>query len=325
MKMSKKISKKLIVSTLSTVMGVSLVGAISGTVAWYQYSTRSTVSFVGTSVASSKNLLISFNRDNNDAYANDLTRASSFLAPITSGAMLADDGLPEHFKAQPIYQHFDYSKWINAETGSYVQFDLFLKYNQINELGAEVPATEQKSVYLTDLLIRQHNADTHSDISDAVRVHVASENTNMLLSKKGETINVNGALDLNGDHVADKTQPIYSFYSQEEIDAIPTGTYGNGTQTAYKLDEVDPDIDSNGILSNGTVLGTLFSKAAHLSQGADLLRDIEICLGHQPYHLVSGVVDQGSKLCLGDRDSGKASVSVLEKLDHVLISDGRAA
>ena len=93
MKTKKMISKKLIVSALSTTMGVSLVGAISGTVAWYQYSTRSTVSYVGTSVATSENLLVSLTE--NGTYHNDIghsevasaLQSHTELAPVTTGAM----------------------------------------------------------------------------------------------------------------------------------------------------------------------------------------------------------------------------------------------
>ena len=93
MKKSKMISKKLIISALSTGMGVSLVGAITGTVAWYQYSTRSTVSFVGTSLASSKNLLISFDNSDydNDLSDNELFLKAAFIQQISDGKILMRD------------------------------------------------------------------------------------------------------------------------------------------------------------------------------------------------------------------------------------------
>ena len=273
--MSKKISKKLIVSALSTGMGVSLVGAITGTVAWYQYSTRSTVSFVGTSVGTSENLLVSLDNisykhdlDHNDV--SDSLLGDTTLAPVTSGNIAKDEAL-HGFKAQPIYQHFDYDQWVAAEGDAYVQFDLYLKLNMLNEQGQEVPVNEQRNVYLSDLVIRQHTADPKSDISDAVRVHLSTNDSKTLLSKKGETIDVHGELDLNGDHIADKTKPIYSFYSQDEIAAIPTGTYGAGTQEAYDFEhEVKPTPDAQGVLSGGKVLGTLYSRAVKPANGTDV-------------------------------------------------------
>ena len=274
MKKSMKISKKLIVSALSTGMGVSLVGAITGTVAWYQYSTRSTVSFVGTSVGTSENLLVSLD---NVAFDNDLTHTEvatalgdTTLAPVTTGAIAANGDLPEHFKAQPIYQHFDYNQWVNASSDQFVQFDLYLKLNMMDDNGQEVPVNEQRNVWLSDLVIRQHNGDTQLDISDAVRVQLHTNDANMLLSKKGENINVHGELDLNGDGISDKTKPIYSFYTPEEIAAIPTGTYGAGTQAAYDIDDVKPNVDAQGNLSGGQVLGTLYSSAVIPAQNTDV-------------------------------------------------------
>ena len=274
MKKSMKISKKLIVSALSTGMGVSLVGAITGTVAWYQYSTRSTVSFVGTSVGTSENLLVSLN---NVDYDHDLTHdqiatalGDTTLAPVTSCDMGAEAALPEHFKAQPIYQHFAYNQWVDAENNAFVQLNIYLKLNKLNEQGQEVPIDEQRNVYLSDLLIRKDKADTeHSDISDAVRVQLHTNDADILLSKKGETINVNGELDLNGDDNLDTVEPIYSFYDQDDLAALTTGTYGFGTQTAYEINNVKPIADAHGALSGGKVLGTLYSRAVKPAAGPD--------------------------------------------------------
>ena len=44
-----KFNKKLVVATLSTALGLGIVGSITGTVAWYQYSTRATTSIIGSS------------------------------------------------------------------------------------------------------------------------------------------------------------------------------------------------------------------------------------------------------------------------------------
>ena len=296
MKKSMKISKKLIVSALSTGMGVSLVGAITGTVAWYQYSTRSTVSFVGTSVGTSENLLVSLD---NSHFDNDLTDSEvatalgdTTLAPVTTGNIARDGALPEHFKAQPIYQRFGYEQWVDADANAYIQFDLYLKLNMLDENGDEVPVNEQRNVYLSDLLIRQNKADTQSDISDAVRVQLATNEANVLLSKKGETIDTHGELDLNGDGIADKTKPIYSFYTQEEIDAIPTGTYGAGTQSAYVIEDVAPTPNAQGVLSGGEVLGTLYSRAVVPALGEDVsdgtyFTDPDLA----PAHVATGTAD----------------------------------
>ena len=276
-----KISKKLIVSALSTGMGVSLVGAITGTVAWYQYSTRSTVSFVGTSVGASENLLVSLNA--NSGFKNDLNHTEiatalgdTTLAPITTGNIAKGDALPANFKAQPIYQKFDYSEWINADASSYVQFTVYLRLNKMNNQGQEVPVEDERTVYLTGLVIQDDANNTKSDISDAIRVHLHSEREDMLLSKKGETINVHGKLDLNRDTKLDTDQPAYSFIDYDPNDAID---YGAGTQEAYKLDGVKPT-ETDGQLSGSHYFGTfnsaqlvVFEENQDFENGVDYYED----------------------------------------------------
>ena len=239
-------------------MGVSLVGAISGTVAWYQYSTRSTVSFVGTSVATSENLLVSLTGDEND-FVNDLSHSAvalragnTQLAPITTGAIDEDDDLPAAFKAQPIYQKFGYDNWLNANASSYVQFTVYIKLNKMNSNGQSVAVEEQRKVFLSDLLIQNDNNNLVGDISDAIRVHLKAEHENMLLSKTGDDTDVNGKLDLNGDGKLDTADAAYSFIDYNENNAV---AYGDGVQKAYELDDVKD-------MAGGHYLGTLNSPKA---------------------------------------------------------------
>ena len=53
-----KLNKKMIIPAFALLAGASLVGSISGTIAWYQYSTRTNVSYIGTSAGSIGNLQI---------------------------------------------------------------------------------------------------------------------------------------------------------------------------------------------------------------------------------------------------------------------------
>ena len=50
--------KKVAVSTMALAMGAALVGSISGSIAWYQYSTRSTVSYSGASAHCTESLQV---------------------------------------------------------------------------------------------------------------------------------------------------------------------------------------------------------------------------------------------------------------------------
>ena len=53
-----KLNKKIIVPALSLLAGASLVGSVSGTIAWYQYSTRANVSYIGSSAGTIGNLQV---------------------------------------------------------------------------------------------------------------------------------------------------------------------------------------------------------------------------------------------------------------------------
>ena len=56
--MKTNIFSKVAVTMMTVALGAGIVGSISGTVAWFQYSTRSTVSFTGTSAHCTENLQI---------------------------------------------------------------------------------------------------------------------------------------------------------------------------------------------------------------------------------------------------------------------------
>ena len=54
-------NKRIIVPTLAMIMGAGLVGSISGTVAWYQYSTRAQIGMLGMSIGVDRYLQVAFN------------------------------------------------------------------------------------------------------------------------------------------------------------------------------------------------------------------------------------------------------------------------
>ena len=57
--MKKSALIKISISALAICTTASIVGAITGTVAWFQYSTRAQVAYTGTTVHCSQNLRIS--------------------------------------------------------------------------------------------------------------------------------------------------------------------------------------------------------------------------------------------------------------------------
>ena len=68
--------KKLAVSTMAVAMGAALVGSISGSIAWYQYSTRSTVSYSGASAHCTESLQVRLYEDAVAAVATKSTDTS---------------------------------------------------------------------------------------------------------------------------------------------------------------------------------------------------------------------------------------------------------
>lgn len=161
-----KLNKKIAVPFLSTVMGLSLIGGVGGAVAWYQYNSRVTASFIGTSVANTGVLQIGqkvteadpvsgdpvekivWGRDLNTASITGSTNDNK-LAPVTFGALLDDNNpdheskhfvgrLPEKAYTNPEAgkgpytvkndQNVDVDNWNPATAGKeYVQFDVYLR------------------------------------------------------------------------------------------------------------------------------------------------------------------------------------------------------
>ncbi len=259
-------------ASISSVAGMSLVGSIFGTVAWYQYSTRATASIMGSDASVSENLQITLGDGTTGAnWKTDLTRNDIYnyvkkttgndmafaVKPCTNvgteekNYVLGSEDALGTFYSHPVYQYADYSSWntVTEAAGNYVTFPLSFKV--VANDKASFP-TEGLSLYLDDLKIVQ-SGDTGKDISDAVRVHFSSTEKNLLLSKKGGQIATHGPLDLNGDGSNDKEMNKYDF----DTDAKEL-TYGatSSTQTSFKLDDVKPT-DANGKLTGSKELGKI--------------------------------------------------------------------
>ena len=85
---------KIIIPAAALAMGIALVGSVSSTLAWYQYSTKAQAAFIGTSVGQSENLEI---QKADEKWTSNLTNAEvnalagineSYpnLLPVTPGA-----------------------------------------------------------------------------------------------------------------------------------------------------------------------------------------------------------------------------------------------
>ncbi len=261
MKFSKN---KIIVSALALAIGASLAGSVGSTIAWYQYSTRANVSFLGQASGISGNLQMRFKDEGDDAWRTRITYteletklvAGGYLndkkvTPMTFGAMSKDDDLPENGYIQPYYGVADMTKWAKASKKHYAQFELELRYNERDGIEEGTPAKDEKNVakdvYLSKLLIQEdytNEAAEKEDLSDAVRVHIHAyksddeEHTklNKLISKQGGTAVTCGKLDLDGDGANDK---VYTGTDAGAEFGFGQGTteneitYGSGLQTSY--------------------------------------------------------------------------------------------
>ena len=265
-----KIKKRsIIIPAFALLIGASLAGSISGTVAWYQYSTRVNAAYVGVSGGTSGNLQMRIKDGNYGQDGDWITRLSVSdiqtyllsaantneygrnIIPITSGDMAKDDAVPQNFYGNPVYgQEGGYaSSWLVASKQNYVVIPLQLRY--VERDGQKENGVDEKSlakeVYLTDLLIQGDHANTDDaenikqDLSDAVRFHinaysdddalVPANHVNRLISKKGGTTITSGQLDLDGDNLLDfkYNSDKYGFGGNETTALV----YGEGYQTAF--------------------------------------------------------------------------------------------
>ena len=229
-----KMPRKLVISSLTLLSAFTLAGSISGTVAWYQYSTRATVAYTGTSAHCSKLLQVSV--DNGTSWGSDIKNdqlPGATFAPITTAAqdkdaplwkkertvtVYDDDGvtpigtqdISSYFYAQPDYGQGLYDKWLLANDASYTQFDILIKVKDVD--GNDTETNLSNDVYLTDLTIEDADTDDDLDLADAVRVHISSsyldngatQNKNFLFAKETEETEVGGFLDIDGDGFYDQ-------------------------------------------------------------------------------------------------------------------------
>ena len=233
---------KIIVSALALCIGASLAGSVSGTIAWYQYSTRANVSFIGQSGGISGNLQMRFAGDTNWTtritydQLNEKLAAGGYatkVAPITFGAMGRNAELPADSYVQPIPGVANMASWIKAAKKNYAQFTLELRYNERDGVvegegnAAKDAKNIEKDVYLSNLVLKKDGNVSNSekgDLSNALRVHISSSYKNMtgrdgqgvavyadpavtnneLISKNGGVTLTEGELDVDGDGVSDK-------------------------------------------------------------------------------------------------------------------------
>lgn len=228
-----KLNRKIIIPAATLLIGVALAGSATSTIAWYQYSTKANVAYLGTSIGTTGNLRVRIVKQNNvDAdwksfisYDDvDTFLGSKKIAPVTPGKLGKDEALPtpednKPFYANPVAGYGPLEQWIKAESTSYVQIPLQFKFVETDGTkdgngNYYIEKQVAKDLYLSDLLIQndyQNSNNSKRDLSSAVRVHFeayqagSNAKVNHLVSKDGGETATVGNLDLDNIPGDDKT------------------------------------------------------------------------------------------------------------------------
>ena len=241
-----KTSKKIIIPFFSTIVGLSLAAGVGGALAWYQYNSQTSASFIGTSVAKTGTLQLGYMVDDDGdsatpavlKWGTDFYRDGDDLVPVTFGALdETDKSLGAKAYAYPTpeagYQA-GYAGWEEAEEGKhYAQFDLYFRALQTdkNAAGDETNGIKpgyklvERDVFLSDYVFEC--ADNTKVADEALRVHLDVEDgTNRLISKTAHAaaapLNLYGPLDLDGNGEDD-------VYTKSLFHDIPTGKQAGDT------------------------------------------------------------------------------------------------
>ncbi len=280
-------NKKITASVLAMTMGAGLVGSISGTVAWYQYSTRAQLGMLGASIGVDKNLEINVTAANvdeapakNDAnwtneinsatLASRLNRTFDFN-PITTDAEYAKNGSfgSINFRGNPIQYKTNPTQWVAATADDYVEFKVWVRAIERDGSDEKIanPDYVAKQLGLYDATIKHVANGTKKDISSAVRVQITAGTNYAVMAKDSDATDLYGPLDLDNVPGNDK-----AFHYSDIEEAGADLVYGlDGKQGAtYNLEDEARGGDllcDDPISETGTNAGKLVVKGG-LNLGA---------------------------------------------------------
>ena len=253
-----KLNKKLVVGALSTVMGLSVTGAISGTFAWYQYSTRATASLIGLNTADTGVLEVSADGTNfkRDLVAADLLdgRADSKITPVTFGMVNNGEALPAQAYKRPdlslnsegAYPGSYAQVYEEADSDhDYIQYDVYVRARKVKNAAGGFENVE-KDVYFTDIVLEDEN----HKIDSALRVHLAIDENNdgnadknFLFARSAVNgLQLYGVLDLDNDDHPD-IKGGYQWVEHRE-DLVYYGNEGD-FQNAIAMSDLKADKESD--------------------------------------------------------------------------------
>ncbi len=251
--MKTPILKKIIIPSFVLLIGGSLAGTVSSTVAWFQYATRAQVAYVGALSHCSKLLKISVDDGEhwaNDYYQNDMAShiQGNRLNPITTGVQLKNAALDKFYKQPEFGIGGTYDHWLEADSSNYARFEILVKSVDVDGVNTETRL--ENDVYINKMIIEDDASNgIGSDLSDSIRVHLAvtgsTGTSNFLFAKSVTETVVGGKLDLNNDGNPDKS--LDSWGTEDCVYGVE-----GGKQTSYKIDDTtvvveDPDNSVTGI------------------------------------------------------------------------------
>lgn len=283
-----KLNKKLVVTSLSTVLGLGIVGSVTGAVAWYQYSTRASASVIGTSAGKSGLLQIK-EKDAADTaygralYTKDLLDVDSPVKfyPVTFGGFAKNAALPTKAYTNPEagYKEVDRADHEATEGKEYYQFTVSLR---TMENGTQVG---DKDVYLSDIVLEEiaEGSNPVTGIGSALRMHIAcGSNYALVAPGTARNMDCHGNLDLDGQAGVD-TAKNYEWDADTPIDY---GMYNGGDsvdttkQTTYTIAEACAERGTDGKL---TTTGAF--KVGTTSASASL--DVTVTIWLEGWELIS--------------------------------------
>ena len=249
-------NKKITASILAMTMGAGLVGSISGTVAWYQYSTRAQIGMLGMSIGTEKKLEVALSAtqpaDDSTLWKTELKTADVIayanrpleFKPITVAAGFDRDANfgTVAFKSNPIKGLTDPAKWTNAAETDYLKLKVWVRSVETNAAGADTYLA--KELGLSDVRIVNKTVEGKQDISNAVRIAFDGASASAVIAKATASTNLYGPLAL-GNGVDNDTNKLY-----DEDPSAGTAvelTYGTSGATGATYNLAD-NTDKNALL-----------------------------------------------------------------------------
>ena len=324
-----KINKaKMMVSTLAIIAGAATVGSISGTVAWFQYNTRVTAAYVGTTASVSRNLQIRILDTNVEGYKDVAANAyktnleafdiKSYLlakdalknnedpnvkanakgsgqnvAPVTYGQTTMDAALPAD-------DDFEDGPRSNPMAGQFAYSDWAKASHdnyitiplQLKLVDGKEQGLKEKKIYLSDLTLQKHGEES-ADTSTALCVHFANEAEHIyqLWTKTGTDIKTSAKLDLDGDGINDKIRGRYIFNDSSINQAtLPDGVYGDAT--------VDPSTSARSVDENAKITSYKTTGANKNTDDRPMVDDEDPALSQHDKAIALGTTDTNGLLTI---------------------------